>query len=125
MDFRNVFLVFPRSVKTFLLYFSEHSTYLDPGAVDSIIYTTTRKLIKPISVSTHLRNFSDLTSSSGKSSFSLSRNPTQKTVVTPDSDKTNFVGVEQHEDSSKSTKFSAPPQGTTIHITLERIEEVI
>jgi hypothetical protein len=104
------------------------------GAVDSVIYTTTRTLIKPISFPNHLRTFSDNSS-------------TKTTVSSPKksmtSDRTDYFGRDLDK-SSYGHSLSSPVEediGETsqgnkagsyrearkgvIHVTLERIQEVI
>ncbi|KAF8586786.1 hypothetical protein K439DRAFT_918942 [Ramaria rubella] len=107
------------------------------GAVDSIIYTTTRKLIKPINFQTHMRTFSS-DNSSMKARGSLSRNNTvaERSEFHGSSLKPRLSDMDQRENSPseleasehlrapKSKSGAYQPSGA-IHVTLERIQEVI
>ncbi|KAF8496341.1 hypothetical protein JB92DRAFT_1057588 [Gautieria morchelliformis] len=95
------------------------------GAVDSVIYTTTRKLIKPINFPNHIRTLSRDTSSIRTDAVTLSRNPSS--LKRPSvGEKPSYAGL------PGSPRYSDPPQvhkagvcHGAIRVTLERIQEVI
>jgi len=98
------------------------------GAVDSIIYTTTRKLIKPINFPTHMRTFSSDNSSTKGGTISRNTSVYKSNPYKPP-DKPSYGLPPAWEDVSetsgdKSGQFADPRLGA-IHVTLERIEEVI
>lgn len=101
------------------------------GAVDSIIYATTRKLIKPINLPTHMRNISNSQNSS--SNGPLSRNPSvyQSSPYSPSPDKTAFKISNTSEEDILTTKMDcnvsqkAENRISSICVTLETVEEVI
>ena len=106
---------------------STHSAFVFSGAVDSVIYTTTRKLIKPISFPNHTRTFSS-DNSSMRTSVILSRKPSSIKRV-------DMCGDKAYRKHSGSATYSGPSQvrkadasqdggASAIRVTLDRIQEV-
>ncbi|KIJ49158.1 hypothetical protein M422DRAFT_246963 [Sphaerobolus stellatus SS14] len=97
------------------------------GTVDAIIYTTTRNLIKPLGLLSHVRTGSSELSST-KTQGSIIRNGTQKSTFYQGSKATELDEISKISHKSKSQGNGPPmPQTTTVHITLqvERVEELI
>jgi hypothetical protein len=104
------------------------------GAVDSVIYTTTRKLIKPINFPNHLRTFSSDNSSTKTGVVTLSRSPSSIKGPSMCRDKSShdlsaFAGHSPMTYSDPSKVYTADAYDdsrvNTVHVTLERIQEVI
>jgi hypothetical protein len=129
LDFWNVFPLLARyGIILWYIFPTAQQVYLFVvGAVDSVIYTTTRKLIKPINFPNHMRTLSRDTSITKGDAVTLSRNPS--------SFKRPSVGDKPSCDPPGSPRYSNPSvhkagvchdaNSDAIRVTLERIQEII
>lgn len=117
----------PESVWIFAMFF-----LFSLGVVDSVIYTTTRKLIKPLSFPTHMRTFSDNSNNNIKGNGIVSRDPSAVKKFSTYSESPTYTSKitgssdDEFRDYSDTPKKQEPHLNPgAIHVTLEREEVII
>lgn len=134
LDILDVFLVFPRYL-LFLPVCYIGWKFFDTGAVDSIIYATTRKMIKPINLPFHMVSLSNHGSGSNgqrvleesisleKRTSHLKRSSHSVKMTWPGDDVDDSDDI--RKDSFEVAQHSPSARLGGIQITLERIQEVM
>ncbi|GJJ12957.1 hypothetical protein Clacol_007204 [Clathrus columnatus] len=100
------------------------------GAIDSIIYATTRKLIKPINLPTHMRHLSNSQDSGSNGPLSRNTSVYKPNSHSPSHEKTSFKLTNGSDEDILTTKVDCNVSQRTenrlsgICVTLETIKEV-
>lgn len=115
----------PESVWIFGMFF-----LFSLGAVDSVIYTTTRKLIKPLSFPSHMRTFSDNSNNTTKGDVSRNTSTVKKSsaysdgsMYMPKTPGSSDEDLRDHLDTVKKQEPQLDPGA--VHVTLEREQVII